>query len=462
MKIKKIISSLCALTLMCNAMPLTSVYAETENLVSNSTFDNNTSSWSTYYQSGGECYISYKNKQLALDVKSTGDVSYSVQLFYDVIPLYKNGVYRISYDISSDVDCTVQGGIQQNGGNYQAYTWEEISLTSETQTVDYTFTMKYDTDIMSRLVFNCGNYGEDLPAHNIYLDNVVVELIDDSKVDYSGFKRYEPSIVTNQIGYHTNATKTAVFSNAGDETEFSVINADTGKVVYTGKLSKESYCNFSGENNRTGDFTAVNKAGKYYISCGSLDNSYTFEISDSVYNSVLDDSVRMLYLQRCGCEVQDDTFGHKACHTDKATVYGTDKKIDVSGGWHDAGDYGRYTITGAKTVADLLYAYNNSPSLFSDNIGIDESGNGIPDVLDEARYEIEWLLKMQDSSGGVYHKVTCASFPSYVMHEYETDELIVTPVSTTATADFCGTMALTYEIYQNIDSDFAEKCLSSA
>ncbi|MCM1007909.1 MAG: glycoside hydrolase family 9 protein [Ruminococcus flavefaciens] len=460
--LKKCISLLCAAAMISSVVTFVPVSAENENLVSNSTFDYNTSGWGTYYQSGGECSVTSKNGQLALNVASAGTVSYSVQLFYDIIPLYKNGVYRISYDISSDKDCTVQGGIQQNGGNYQAYTWEDLSLTSETQTVDYTFTMEYDTDIMSRLVFNCGNYGDDIPAHTIYLDNVVVELVDDSNVDYSGFKRYEPSIVTNQVGYHTDSVKTAVFSNAGDETEFSVVNADTNEVVYTGELSKENYCDFSGENNRTGDFTQVKEAGKYYIACGNLDNSYTFEISDSVYNSVLDDSVRMLYLQRCGCEVEDDTFGHKACHTSKATIYGTSKTIDVSGGWHDAGDYGRYTVTGAKTVADLLYAYDNSPSLFSDNIGISESGNGIPDVLDEARYEIEWMLKMQDSSGGVYHKVTCAAFPGYVMPEEETDELIVTPVSTTATANFCGTMALAYEIYQDIDTEFAEKCLSSA
>lgn len=462
MKIKRIISSLCALTLMCSSIPMMPSYAAAENLVSNSTFDNNTSGWGTYYQSGGECSVSAKNGQLALNVTSTGTVSYSVQLFYDIIPLYKNGVYRLSYDISSDMDCTVEGGIQQNGGTYQAYTWKNLSLTSKPQTIDYTFTMEYDTDIMSRLVFNCGNYGDDIQAHTIYLDNVVVELVDDSNVDYSGFKRYEPSIVTNQVGYHTDSVKTAVFSNASGETEFSVVNADTKKVVYTGELSKESYYDFSGEYNRTGDFTAVRETGKYYITCGNLDDSYTFEISDSVYNSVLNDSVRMLYLQRCGCEVKDDTFGHKACHTSKATIYGTNKTIDVSGGWHDAGDYGRYTVTGAKTVADLLYAYDNSPSLFSDSIGIPESGNGIPDVLDEARYEIEWMLKMQDSSGGVYHKVTCASFPGYVMPEEETEELIVTPVSTTATADFCGTMALAYETYKEIDAKFAEECLAAA
>ena len=207
----------------------------------------------------------------------------------------------------------------------------------------------------------------------------------------------------------------------------------------------------------------MTEAGTYYITCGGLDQSYSFTIGNNVYDSLLDDSVKMLYLQRCGTEVKDSTFGHVACHNTLATVYHTNEKIDVSGGWHDAGDYGRYVVPGAKSVADLLIAYDANPELFSDSIGIPESGNGVPDVLDEVRYELEWMLKMQDSqTGGVHHKVSCENFPGYVMPETETDELIVTPVSTTATADFCASMAMAYEYYQKVDKDFAEKCLNAA
>ena len=367
----------------------------------------------------------------------------------------------LKYDISSTVNRTVDGMIQQNGGDYQAYTSKRLSLTPEVQTVDYEFTMKNATDIMARLQFNCGNFEDNLPEHTIYIDNVSLELVDDSKVDYSGVRNYEPPIVTNQIGYRTNSLKTAVFDGASEERTFDVVNADTGAVVYTGELSAESNCAFSGETNRTGDFSAVTTPGSYYITCENLEQSYTFQIADDVYHSALDDSVRMLYLQRCGSVVEDDTFGHKACHNTLATIYGTNEKIDISGGWHDAGDYSRYVVTGAKTVADLLYAYQTAPQLFQDDTNIPESGNGVPDILDEARYEIEWMLKMQDSSGGVHHKITCAAFPGYVMPEEETDELIVTPISTTATADFCGTMALAYEFYQEIDADFAKQCLDA-
>lgn len=399
--------------------------------------------------------------RLALKVSATGDVTWAVQVYYDIIPLYQNGVYRLKYDISSTVNRTVDGMIQQNGGDYQAYTSKRLSLTPEVQTVDYEFTMKNATDIMARLQFNCGNFEDNLPEHTIYIDNVSLELVYDSKVDYSSVRNYEPPIVTNQIGYRTNSLKTAVFDGASEERTFDVVNADTGAVVYTGELSAESNCAFSGETNRTGDFSAVTTSGSYYITYGNLEQSYTFQIADDVYHSALDDSVRMLYLQRCGSAVEDDTFGHKACHNTLSTIYGTNEKIDVSGGWHDAGDYGRYVVTGAKTVADLLYSYQTAPQLFQDDTGIPESGNVVPDILDEARYEIEWMLKMQDRSGGVHHKVTCAAFPGYVMPEEETDELIVTPISTTATADFCGTMALAYEFYQEIDADFAKQCLNA-
>ncbi|HHX57250.1 MAG TPA: glycosyl hydrolase family 9, cellulase, partial [Clostridiales bacterium] len=111
---------------------------------------------------------------------------------------------------------------------------------------------------------------------------------------------------------------------------------------------------------------------------------------------------------------------------------------------------------------DLLYAYDANPEVFGDDINIPESGNGIPDVLDETRYGLTWLLKMQADSGGVYHKLTCENFPGYIMPEDEVGQLIVTPISTTATADFCASMAMAYEFYYDIDKNFAETCLAAA
>ena len=464
--IKRCAAVLAACTVVAAAMPYngTSVIAA-GNIISNSTFENGTSGWGTYKESGGKCSLGTEDGQLALTVSSVGKLNYAVQVFYDIVPLYQNGVYRIKYDISSSVDRFIEGMIQQNGGTYQAYTWKGLQLTTEPQTVDYEFTMEAETDIMAKLVFNCGiqeKYEGELPEHTIFIDNVSLELVDDSNVDYASSRPYAPSINVDQVGYRTNGKKIAVFRDVTEQTEFNVVNADTKKAVFTGKLENKTDNKSANETNWTGDFSSVKDAGKYYISCEGLDDSYTFEIGDKVYSNLLDDSVRMLYLQRCGVKIEDKDFGHESCHTEMATVYGTNDKVDVSGGWHDAGDYGRYVVPAAKAVADLLYAYEADPELYSDDIGIPESGNGTPDILDEARFELEWMMKMQTADGGVYHKVSCANFPAYVMPTEETAELIVTPVSSTATADFCASMALAAEFYEKYDKDFARKCMDAA
>ncbi len=438
------------------------VYAASTNLIKNSTFDSGISGWNTYSASGGSATIAKEDGKLALKVNSVGSLNYSVQVYYDIIPLYENGIYHLKYDISSSVNRKVEGMIQQNGGTYQAYTWQGLELTQEPQTVDYTFTMEAENDIMSRLVFNCGDQGTTLPAHTIYLDNVVLELIDDSKITYPVTENDMQSILINQVGYKPESEKIAVFRNITNESKFSVINADTGEVAYTGSLYGEKQNPSAEETNFFGDFSEVTKTGNYYISCGNLEDSYAFNISENVYKNLIDDAVRMMYLQRCGVAIEDSEFGHTACHTSKAIVYGTNATIDVSGGWHDAGDYGRYVVPVAKTIADLLYAYDANPEVFGDDINIPESGNGIPDILDETRYGLTWLLKMQADSGGVYHKLTCENFPGYIMPEDEVGQLIVTPISTTATADFCASMAMAYEFYYDIDKNFAETCLAAA
>ncbi len=462
---RRCVAAAASCVLMASAMPVIPfAVSAAGNIISNSTFDIGTTDWGTYKESGGACTLTTEDGKLALKVTKQGTLNYAVQMYYDIVPLYQNGVYRLKFDISASVPRYVEAMIQQNGGTYQAYTWKGMDVTTEPQTIDYEFTMEEETDIMSKFCFNCGLQEQDgeLPEHTIYLDNVSLELVDDSKVDYSTIKAYEAPIITNQIGYRPDAKKTAVFRNTNGGS-FSVVNADTNEVVYTGSMGDAKNNIQADETNYIGDFSEVKTAGKYFIKADGLDDSYTFTIGDDVYNNLLDSSIRMLYLQRCGTEVVDDKFGHPSCHDTVATIYGTDQKIEVNGGWHDAGDYGRYIVPAAKAVADLLYAYQANPALYSDNIGIPESNNGTADILDEARYELEWMFKMQDSNdGGVYHKVSCATFPGYVMPEKETKPLIVMPKTTTSTADFAASMALAYEVYKDVDADFANKCLESA
>ena len=463
--LRRCLAAVAAITIMASAMPavpFSSIAAG--NLISNSDFSSGVKGWGTYKETGGKCTLSGDSGRLALTVSNVGEKNYSVQFFYDdIIPLYQNGVYRLKYDISCTTTRYVESMIQQNGGTYQAYTWKGLTISPTVQSVDETFTMKKDTDIMAKLCFNCGNQeaDENLPEHTIYLDNVSLELIDDSNVNYTTNTKTEASIITNQVGYRSDASKMVVV-RGGNSSEFKVVNDTDKSVAFKGSLSAPIKNASADETDQIGDFSSVRTPGSYHIEVDGLDNSYSFVIRDKVYDGLLDDTVKMLYLQRCGTQVKDDTFGHGACHATKAKIYGTNDTIDVSGGWHDAGDYGRYVVPGAKAVADILYAYIDNPGLFGDSIGIAESGNGTADVLDEARFELEWMLKMQRNDGGVYHKVSCATFPGFVMPEEETDELIVTPVSTPATADFAASMALAYECYKDVDSSFANKCLAAA
>ena len=261
----KIIAAVTSGIILTASIPASAAWAESNNIITNSTFDYNTTGWGTYKESGGNASLSVDSGRLALNITSLGTLNYSVQVYYDIVPLYQNGVYRLKFDISSTVDRYVEEMIQQNGGTYKAYTWKGINITSEPQTIDYTFTMNSETDIMSKLVFNCGNQGNELPEHTIYLDNVSLELIDDSEVDYTEFKAYEPPIVINQVGYKPDSKKTAVFREVTDETEFSVIDFVTGKTVYTGELYGKTVNSSADETDYFGDFTSVTEPGSYYI-----------------------------------------------------------------------------------------------------------------------------------------------------------------------------------------------------
>lgn len=430
----------------------------------------NPEAWKTFSQ-GGVGSFAIVDEQGVLTVSTTGDVNYGVQLYQDIGALTQGCVYRLKFDISASRERTIEYRIQINGGDYHAYAGKEaFKLTTDMQTETLEFKFEEASDPAPRLVFNCGKFDdtEGMDEHEIYLDNVSLEMINDS--DAVKVEKVEaPTVDVNvdQIGYLPMANKTAIFRGDSKGDSFDVINTETNETVYTGTIRDEYYNTSAGETDYYGDFSEVTTPGIYKIKTDKYGESYEFKIGEGVYDDCFSDLVKMLYKQRCGSKLDESIageFAHDVCHTSEATIYGTNKKIDVSGGWHDAGDYGRYVVAGAKTVMDLFLTYIQDEEDRSDSIGIPESGNKVPDILDEARYELEWMLKMQDAkSGGVYHKVTCANFPGDdVLPQDEKEELIVCPISTTATYDFAAVMAEASTIYKEYDKAFASKCEKAA
>jgi len=224
----------------------------------------------------------------------------------------------------------------------------------------------------------------------------------------------------------------------------------------------------SGEILKTANFSHLVKPGAYFLQAGDL-RSPVFEVKQDAYQNLTASLVKFFYYQRCGgegikAEHCGKTFAHPSCHTEPAVyydqqdfIYGLDE-VDVSGGWHDAGDYGRYVTPGVKAAADLLLACEHFPVLNTLNIGLPHS------LLDEVRYEIRWLLKMQHpETGGVYHKVTTEYHaPMNKLPEDDRQQLYLAPVSAPATGDFAAVMAYAARMMAKSDPEFSRKCLEAS
>lgn len=439
-----------------------------ENMISNGDFSAGIDPWMTFCQDG-ECVLEVNaDGELDIDITNIGTVEHGVQLYHDGFSLQEGCVYKITFDAHSDIDRPVQMRFQLNGGDYHAYYMEYVDLVSDKTSYEYTFTMEEETDPAPRFCFNTGLVG-DMDAstgeHHVFFDNFDLTLIDDSnKVEGKG-GIVMPDIAVNQIGYLPGSFKTATLRGDALNQTAKLIDESSGKSVFEAAIDGGINDPDTGDNEAAFDFTSVKDEGTYHVEAGDQ-VSPSFKISSDVYDEALKASIKMLYYQRCGTELTADLagdFAHPICHAAKAILFEDNSKtLDVSGGWHDAGDYGRYSVAGAKTAADLLLAYENYPGVFTDDVGIPESGNGISDILDETRYELEWLLKMQRKDGGVYHKVTCKNFPGEIMPENETGDLYIMPVSTTATGDFAGVMAIASRVYATIDKAFSDDCLKAA
>lgn len=253
----------------------------------------------------------------------------------------------------------------------------------------------------------------------------------------------ESEIFINQIGYLPGDQKTAFISGKckGSAEEFIVRERSSGKDVFTGKLYPASDDKAVGEPIFKGDFSALNADGEYIV-CINGSESFPFRISLNIYDKVCDSALQYFNDSRCG---------QGKCHTGTAEIYGTKEKKNVQGGWHDAGDYGRYVIAGAKAVMDLLLAYRQTDGKFTKF-----------DVPGEARFELEWMLQLQREDGGVYHKISCYNFCGFIMPEEEKDQLVIAPVSTGATADFAGCLAYASAFYKDTDPVFAKKLFEAA
>jgi hypothetical protein len=293
-------------------------------------------------------------------------------------------------------------------------------------------------------------------------------------------------IAVDQFGYMSDMTKVAVISdpqqgfNAGESyTPGSTLEVrawGSNTVVYSGSpvaWSNGATHAQSGDRVWWFDFSGITRWGEYYVfDPANGTRSAHFRIDHHVYEDVLKQAARMYYYQRRGAAKTvpyadarwtDGTnfmgpLQDSHCRLVTNPTLATEK--DLRGGWFDAGDYNKYVTWTDGLFSDLFFAYRQNPLIWPDDWNIPESGNGIPDLLDEVKWELDWLLRMQNSNGSVLSKMGAnqgASPPSA-----ETSQVFYGAESTTATFSSAGTFAQAVRVYQSVGMTAYANTLSNA
>ncbi len=282
------------------------------------------------------------------------------------------------------------------------------------------------------------------------------------------FETFASGIFVNQVGYLSNLPKHFYTDENADS--FYVVENSTGTVYFSDALTLSVTDDpATGLTLYEGDFTSFERTGSYFIRLSNGDSSFVFNISSNVFEDAYFKSLKGFYFQRCGVALTTqfaDVYHHPACHLNDGMLHSSTSDsgyVENKGGWHDAGDYGKYVVNAGITVGTMLMGYEYFQDKFNqDDLDIPESGNSVPDILDEARFELEWLLKMQKEDGGVYFKLTRENFSGFVMPQSDNATRYIYQVSTTATGDFAAMMARASRLFKDYDADFSSQCYDAA
>jgi endoglucanase len=277
-------------------------------------------------------------------------------------------------------------------------------------------------------------------------------------------------IYLNSLGYLPDLSKIATVESS--VRSFQVVDATSGKILFSGETSDTVYQADVARSVRFADFSKFKVPGDYYLQANDSLKSPRFSIGTNVYNKALYTSFRAFYLWRCGTAVSGDYngihFSHDACHMQDGwldSIGYPNKQKDGTGGWHDAGDHGKYVVNAGITVGMLFMAWEQfNDKLKNASFNLPETDLGYPDFLKEVKWETDWLLKMQfpDGSGKVSHKLTRTSFEGFVLPDKDSAQRYFTGWSSAATADFVAMMAQAARNFKPYDAAYAKKCLDAA
>ncbi|MGW2635925.1 glycoside hydrolase family 9 protein [Streptomyces sp. NPDC001348] len=460
------------------ALPAAQAGADEVEQVRNGTFDTTADPWWTSNVTAG-----LSDGRLCADVPGGTANRWDSAIGQNDITLVKGESYRFSFKASGTPEGHVVRAVV--GLQVSPYdTWYETSpqLTPSGDGSSYTFTSPVDTT-QAQVAFQVGG-GAD--AWRFCLDDV-------SLLGGVPPEVYEPDtgprVRVNQAGYLPGGPKNATLvTDATTKLPWELKNAG-GRTVAHGWTVPRGTDASSAQNVQSIDFGAYRRRGKGFTLVADGEASRPFDIGTQVYERLRRDSLKYYYTQRSGIAISDALrpgYGRPAGHLNTAPNQGDahvpcqpglcDYTLDVTGGWYDAGDHGKYVVNGGIATWELLSTYERSlhartgePGKLGDGtLALPESGNKVPDVLDEARWELEFLLKMQVPDGqplaGMAHsKVHDAQWTGLPLLPSEDPQKRELHAPTTqATLNLAATAAQAARLYRPYDRAFAARALTAA
>lgn len=430
-----------------------------------------------------------------IKINNKGFNRWDIQFRNRGLVIEQGHTYTVKFTISAIKDCKVYPKIGDSFEPYSEYwnynnrSWQSIELKANIeQTITEEFTMKDATAKNCEMAFYvgadlCGNtYGNIISFDDISIeDSEPVENTNENEIPTNGIR-------VNQEGYFPNLSKVATLvSSSATPLDWQLKNS-AGTIVAQGKTIVKGFDHSSGDDVHTIDFSSYTTEGKGYYLSVEGDKSLPFDIRCDLYTKMKYDSMKYFYHNRSGIAIEmpfadSAELVRAAGHPNDVVVPnmlpGTDENyytLDVTGGWYDGADYGKYAGIGGIATWTLMNEYEHalyygdvSVAPFADNsLNIPESGNGYPDILDESRYNLQTLLKMQvpenyKYAGMVHHKAYDKSWNNPGLSpEYDKQERYLAFVSTVATLNLAAAAGQGARLWKQYDEAFSATCLTAA
>jgi len=457
------------------------------NLLKASTFDDGISvPWTTSFSAPADGAAEVENGALCVKVTNKGTNNWDAQFRHREMVIQRGHTYTVEFKAWASAATRARPKVGMSGPPYAEYWNATIDIDTAPKLYRGAFSMSQADDATAELAFHIGGSmaRADLPF-KICIDDIRLddpEFKAEGQAAAAGGKT--PKLLVNQLGYLPAAAKIATLvTNAATPLDWELLDG-AGKSLAQGKTTPFGKDAASGEQVQLVDFSSFKTAGQGYKLKVGADESFPFDVGSSIYTQLKLDALSYFYQTRSGIEIRADLVPSPALArptgpSDKSVkcgkLAGCDYALDVSGGWFDAGDHGKYVVNGGISLWTLQSQYERARTLgtsvadFGDGkLRVPEKSNGLPDLLDEARWELEFFLKMQVPAGKplagmVHHKMHDVEWTALGVapHEDKQERVLFKP-STAATLNLAATAAQGARLWKTLDAGFSARCLKAA